>query len=340
MHRHHQRRGRSRSRELLSIECCERRQLMAADGRMAIGMNLENVVDWSPAWTFTDAFKASRPWISQAFNTVTWNTSWDPADAPLLALDANGNPTALSSWRNAAGETMQQHAGTLMFRGLGGGYAGGVYRAEWDGTGTVSFGFDARTIASGTTAAGRHFADLEVTPSDDGISMQIVSTDPADPARSFNVWMPDWQGRRFAGQQWRPGDPFSPFHPLFLERLKPFGTIRFMGMQETNSSDIRAWSDRRDAFDIRQGSGSGGTPSEPIVNGMSVEYMVQLANACSRARQTGWFASRPDGPPSTGSPTGSSKAWEDPSTRSPSPPTSRPPTSNGRLTPPPRRSIG
>jgi hypothetical protein len=31
-------------------------------------------------------------------------------------------------------------------------------------------------------------------------------------------------------------------------------------------------------LDIRQGSGSGGTPSEPIVNGMSVEYMVQLAN--------------------------------------------------------------
>ncbi|MEY3204736.1 MAG: hypothetical protein RLZZ21_1067, partial [Planctomycetota bacterium] len=45
---------------------------MAADtGHMAVGMNLENVVDWSPAWTFTDAFKASRPWISHAFNTQT-----------------------------------------------------------------------------------------------------------------------------------------------------------------------------------------------------------------------------------------------------------------------------
>jgi len=51
-----------------------------------------------------------------------------------------------------------------------------------------------------------------------------------------------------------------------------------MGMQETNSSGIRSWADRRDALDIRQGSGSGGTPSEPMVNGMSVEYMVQLAN--------------------------------------------------------------
>jgi len=49
-------------------------------------------------------------------------------------------------------------------------------------------------------------------------------------------------------------------------------------MQETNSSGIRSWADRCDALDIRQGSGAGGTPSEPIVNGMSVEYMVQLAN--------------------------------------------------------------
>jgi hypothetical protein len=173
---------------------------------------------------------------------------------------------------------MKQVAGTLMFRSLGGGYPGGVYRAEWDGTGTVTFGLDAVTIASGKTAAGRNYADLQVTPSDDGIYLRIDATSPTDPVRDFHVWMPDWQGQRFAGQRWQPGDSFSPFHPLFLQRLKPFHTIRFMGMQETNTSGIRTWADRRDALDIRQGSGSGGTPSEPIVNGMSVEYMVQLAN--------------------------------------------------------------
>ena len=265
-------------RDRLSFETCEPRLLMAADGHMSVGMNLENVVDWSPAWTFTDAFQASRPWISQAFNTATWNTSWDAADAPLLSLDSRGNPASLATWKNAAGETMKQVAGTLMFRSLGGGYPGGVYRAEWDGTGTVVFGLDAVTIASGKTAAGRNYADLQVTPSDNGIYLRIDATSPTDPVRDFHVWMPDWQGQHFAGQRWQPGDSFSPFHPLFLQRLAPFHTIRFMGMQETNSSGIRTWADRRDALDIRQGSGSGGTPSEPIVNGMSVEYMVQLAN--------------------------------------------------------------
>ena len=160
------------------LERLEPRSLMAADVPMAVGMNLENVVDWSPAWTFTDAFKASRPWIAQAFNTATWGTSWDDPATPPLALDADGNVLRLATWTNSAGQTLQQRAGTLMFRGLGGGYAGGTYRAEWDGDGVVTFGFDARVTASGRTPAGRHYADLLVTPSDDGIFMAIESTNP------------------------------------------------------------------------------------------------------------------------------------------------------------------
>ena len=260
------------------VEHLEPRSLMAADSHMAVGMNLENVVDWSPAWTFTDAFKASRPWIAHAFNTASWGTSWDDPATPPLTLDANGNVARLATWTNASGQVIQQRAGTLMFRGLGGGYAAGVYRAEWDGSGAVTFGFDARVIASGRTAAGRSYADLHVAPTDDGMYMVIETTTPDDPVRNFNIWMPNWQGTSFVGQRWEPGAAFSPFHPLFLQRLAPFRTLRFMGMQETNSSDIRTWADRRDAADIRQGSGPGGTVSEPLVNGMSVEYMVQLAN--------------------------------------------------------------
>jgi hypothetical protein len=251
---------------------------MASDtGHMAVGMNLENVVDWSPAWTFTDAFKASRPWISHAFNTQTWATSWDPAAAPVLDLDADGDVRSLKTWTQG-GVTMRQFAGTLLFRGLGGGYAGGTYRAEWDGTGVVTFGMDAVVTARGRTAAGRSYADLRVTPTDDGIYLRIEETSPTDPVRDVNVWMPDWNGRSFVGERWQPGAPFSPFHPLFLERLGPFDTLRFMGMQETNTSEIVSWSQRRDATDSRQGSGPEGTPSEPIVNGISLEYMVQLAN--------------------------------------------------------------
>lgn len=249
----------------------------AGPERMAIGMNLENVVDWSPAWTFTDAFKASRPWISHSFNTQNWQTTWDPAAAPVLDLDPDGNVRSLQTWTQG-GVRMEQHAGTLMFDALGGDYAGGTYHAQWDGTGVVSFGMDAVVTSTGRTADGRNFAELSVNPTDDGIYLRIEETDPADPVRNFNVWMPDYDGQSFVGQRWQPGAAYSPFHPLFLSRLSPFGTLRFMGMQETNTTDIVTWEQRRDVNDIRQGSGPDGTPSEPIVNGISLEYMVALAN--------------------------------------------------------------
>jgi hypothetical protein len=173
-----------------------------------------------------------------------------------------------------------------MFNGLDGGYAGGTYHAEWDGTGVVTFGNDAVVTSTGTTADGRTFAKLQVTPTDNGIYMRIEETNPADPVRDFNVWMPDYNGQSFVGQRWQQGSEFSPFHPLFLERLASFGALRFMGMQETNTSDIITWAQRRDANDIRQGSGPEGTPSEPVVNGMSLEYMVELAN---RLDADPWF---------------------------------------------------
>ena len=249
----------------------------ATSAPLSVGMNLESIVDWSPAWTFTDAFKASRPWISQGFNPQTFALTWDPAAAPALDVDSDGNIRSLKTWTQN-GVVMQQYAGTLMFDALGGGYAGGTYHAEWDGTGVVSFGFDATVTSTGTTSAGRNFAELRVTPTDSGIYLRIESTSPADPVRNINVWMPDYNGQSFVGQRWQPGADFSPFHPLFLARLEPFGTLRFMGWQETNTSDIVTWAQRRDYRDIRQGSGSEGTPSEPIANGVALEYMVELAN--------------------------------------------------------------
>ena len=279
--RHRPRWGASRRQSPGSsgLERLERRVVMAADGQhMQVGMNLENVVDWSPAWTFTDIFQASRGWIAHELNTATGAIAWDVGATNPIRVDADGNPALLSSRVNASGQTLRQMAGTLMFRDIDGAYPGGTYRAEWDGTGAVTFGFDARAAATGRTSDGRNFADLQVTPSNSGIFMRVEETSPNDPVRNFHIWMPAWNGQSFTGQRWQPGVDYSPFHPLYLQRLQPFGTLRFMGMQETNTSDIRTWADRRDANDIRQGSGAEGSPSESLANGMSVEYMVQLAN--------------------------------------------------------------
>ena len=264
---------------LLGGEALEPRHLLAAaGGRMQVGMNIENIVDWSPAWTFTDVFQASRGWITHAVDTATGQLTWDVGQTNPVRVDADGNVTALTTFTNASGRTMRQMAGTLMFRELDGAYPAGTYRAEWEGTGRVSFAMDARVAASGRTPAGLNYAELTVTPGHGGIYLRIEETSAGDPVRNFRVWMPDWQEQSFVGQRWQPGAGFSPFHPLFRERLAPFGVIRFMQAQETNTSDIRTWADRRDTRDIRQSSGIQGSASEPLANGMAVEYMVQLAN--------------------------------------------------------------
>src|SRR5689334_9213407 len=47
-----------------------------------LGTNLTGIKDWSAEWTFVDAFKASRSWISGSA------TAWD--DGRALAVDENG----------------------------------------------------------------------------------------------------------------------------------------------------------------------------------------------------------------------------------------------------------
>lgn len=252
------------------MEQLDRRELLAA---MSVGMNLEDVVDWSPAWVFTDAFKSSRNWTSHSYNTVTRVLNWSGgADVPV-SVDEHGWPTRLASWTNELGQRIEQRLGTLMFSGLNGNYAGGIYRAEWDGAGTLFWGHDARAIETGRTTTGRNFALLQVTPGNGGIYMRIDAIDPQNPIRNVNVWMPDYNGQSFAGQQWRPGANFSPFHPLFLERLSPFSTIRAIHPSDTITSDIQHWSDRREVDDARQS-----TALDPFQNGLAPEYLIELSN--------------------------------------------------------------
>jgi hypothetical protein len=157
-----------------------------------------------------------------------------------------------------------------------------VYHAQWRGTGTLSFRDDATVIATGDNPDGTHWADLSVVPSDKGISLFItdmpaVDADPSDeippavdPIRDVHVWVPDYNGQSFKGQVWEPGASFSPFHPLFVERLAPFKTLRFMDWLKTNSSTNELWANRR-AWDEANQTGDDG-------KGVALEYMVALAN--------------------------------------------------------------
>ncbi|QDT08781.1 LamG-like jellyroll fold domain-containing protein [Planctomycetes bacterium K23_9] len=261
------------NRRCVRFEQLEARRPLAADP--AIGVNLDPIVDFSTAWTFTDVFKTSRPWLSHAFNTVTQQESFSGGGE--VQVDENGWPVALNEFVNDDGHLIQQRISTLMFRDIGDKYPAGIYRAEWQGSGDVRWEFAAQTIESGvfTDSNGivKHFALLDVTPRNAGISMKIYSMDESDPIRDVHLWMPDYQGDSFTGQIWSPGDDFSPFHPAFLESLEPFSVLRFMDWTDANRSSLVDWSERRDIDDARQRGDD---------KGVAYEYIIELANSLQK----------------------------------------------------------
>src|SRR5690606_11347464 len=96
----------------------------------------------------------------------------------------------------------------------------------------------------------------DVKPTNQGIYLRIDSSNTSNPVRNVKVWLPGFE------------DAKSPFHPLYLQRLKPFSVIRFMDWMRTNGSDIVSWGNRPKPNYYTQG-----TP-----DGVALEYMIDLCN--------------------------------------------------------------
>lgn len=220
-------------------QALEVRQCMAGDG-LALGINLSKVDASNREWVFVDAFKHHTPWVSQNPGAAA---PWNRGDA--VEVDANGNPLLRPG----------QAAGTLMLRNVEGHYPSGRYVITYDGDGDISLGMDARVVSR----AG-HRIEADVTATDNGIYLRIDRSNRADPVRNVHVWMPGFENAA------------SPFHPLFLQRLQAFSTLRFMDWQRTNNSTLVHWSDRTLTTDSSQFTD----------NGVALEYMIDLANTLGK----------------------------------------------------------
>lgn len=211
-----------------------------------MGMNLAGVHDWSPEWPFVDCFKTARPWIPQLASGGPWSTG-----APL-ALTPEGWPILAPG----------QAAGTLIFRDQQGLYPAGQYLCLYDGTGQITFGFDAATVSSQPGQI-----TINVTPGNGGIYLKIIASDPNNPVRNIRVLMPGFTAQNGA----------EVFHPGYLDRIRHYKVLRFMDWQQTNDSQLANWADRT-------------TPStftQAAANGVALEHMIDLAN---RLDADPWFS--------------------------------------------------
>ena len=231
--------------------------LLAGPGdtcRMKIGMNLSAISLFDNQQSFVDVMKTTRAWMVQDQNGII--TAQDNATLfPSFNLDADGYAMVLPITHTS--QVQPQTLATIMCGNVGGKYPAGTYTVLYNGTGTFTFSLDASVTSS---VPGQ--ITLSVTPSNNGIFMKILTSISGNPIRNIRVLMPGSFATYLS----------QPFNPIFLAKLAPFNTIRFMEWDNMNTNTEVQWANRRLPSYYTQSSTAFAT------KGIAHEYMFKLCN--------------------------------------------------------------
>jgi len=100
--------------------------------------------------------------------------------------------------------------------------------------GTLTVGGQGVTVLE--SSPGRMLLDVQPTTGPhNGIQIRETAVDPGSPIKNIRVLLPGYTAV--------PKD--NPFNPAFLEVLRPFKVLRFIGWDYANRSDVTTWSDER-----------------------------------------------------------------------------------------------
>jgi hypothetical protein len=223
----------------------------------AMGINLSSVSYYTTEQPFINSFATSEQWVTRS------NVVRDTHEEQYVDLDAHGWPISLRSKGEPAAQQFSS-VGVVFLLGMpdtaNGIYPSGLYVVLYDGQGTLSYGADAALVRR---SPGRDL--IRVTPSRNGIDLQIVATDPhhnSNYLRNIRVVTEENEAAALAGHI---------FNPAFLEFIQNFRALRFMDWFVTNGSTLASWNDRPLPNDAFFGTRKG----------VPIEIAVQLANAVS-----------------------------------------------------------
>ncbi|HDQ45425.1 MAG TPA: T9SS type A sorting domain-containing protein [bacterium] len=222
--------------------------LSAQNGTLRIGTNLAGPSDWGAEWPFADIMKYSRRWIT--FN-AEWveggENPWDTGVLDRIPVDEHGYPLELPV--PVEGTETAQVVRTVWHNTT---LKEGIYTVLYDGEGRIAIGFDGTVL---TESPGR--ITFDYLRRDGILALMILESKKSDPVRNIRVLLPgtdEAEGR----------DPWSA---EWLEKLEPFGTLRFMDWGLTNNSRLKTWEDRPHVDDYTY-----------TIRGVPYEWMIALCN--------------------------------------------------------------
>jgi hypothetical protein len=231
--------------------------------QLSVGIGLSGISDWSTQFPFLNHFKSSRKWVTQCIKSdPDCPKKWTTNEPQLLDLDENGWVKSLPKPEDTA---LFTRVTTVI--GNSQEFPQGKYIVLYDGEGKIEYSWSGKKLDS-ESKQGRDVINVDSSKKN-GILMTITSTDPnktGNYIRNIRVIEEKNEGLFNQGEI---------FNPLFLEKIKPFSTLRFMDWMETNNSQQKEWQNRPTS-NISTYTG----------NGVSVETMVSLAN---KLKKDVWF---------------------------------------------------
>jgi hypothetical protein len=230
-----------------------------AESLPAAGIGISGVNYYMTQWMFNDV---AGLWTGgEDKNRGWWVYGADgkriEGEGAKLDLDDRGYPKGLTDGKQAE-VTPYLHAF--------GRHPAGEYVLTWKGDGEVAL-LTGKLLKDGPQR--RVYA---VNPSGKGLQLRIRKSNPSDHVRDIKLFLP--------GTETAP----TPYHPLFLERLKPFGVIRFMDPFQTNNSTLSEWSQRVQPdsfFKAHAGKGIAYEHGIGICNAVGADFWLNVPHMAS-----------------------------------------------------------
>jgi hypothetical protein len=239
-----------------------------------IGMNLSGISYWSREVPFSNLMMQAAPWSSTDLDWKLGQANHNTAVAEKLTYDTNGYPDFLP--QTVAGQAKMQIVKTTVAWDNGGILPKGVYTILYDGSGEIEpYGDD--KIKNLTKTKGKITFELSPSKFDTAYDCQecgsfgiiLRTSEKSNPIKNIRILMPNV----------KETDSNYPFNPFFLDRLKPFSSIRFMNWNAAYSSKERQWSERIQATHYTQFNAEWNTYNSKSV---AYEYAIKLCNILHR----------------------------------------------------------